>query len=866
MVSRCRFGNAANPLSYLRLLAAVIWLVALCDVRGDEPSGEDRVRLVHLSAAGTSVIVPNTWGTVQLSLENPTSTAVEVLATTYFDVEPTLQFGRRVWIPAKSSLQVRHPIWIPAPRSDSPQQLELRTLLLNADQPQETFIRSESGALQFDSNLRAIRDKLIIGLLTSPGSTKFADPLAPNDLLLCGQRATAPNGHITLMTDRLLPPGEEGLQSLDQLIVADDRMLEDQAGLASIRRWLFGGGKLWLMLDRVDSQLLERLLGDDSSCQVVDRVGLTTVRLDTRSSDGNVGHEVHDHELPVDLVRVLLSGTEPICTVDGWPAAFWKDCGEGRLLVTTLGPRGWMRARTAADDASASSGRFGFSGAPQPERPAPTGVLGDTPKSPFVMLETMREVCVDFFQRRAEPRLTKAILEPLVQEYVGHAIPSRWLVTTLLVSVCIVIGASGTWLWRRNRLEVMGLVSPAIAVGVSVVLIGIGWQQRQSNPAAVASFQFVRPIPGTDDVRVEGVNGFFSPGAETLTAKSQQGGWLLPDMTGMQGKTRRMIWTDFDRWHWENIPENSSLLLSAFQQSSAKPERIEARATFGPQGLSGRLQASGVVDRSDAVLATREGRIGVELLDDGSFVARHDAVFSAEQFLGTGLLSDEQHRRQRVLKQLFSDTTRRDGFHEPHLLFWSKPWNLGFQFAEGRQSLGSTLVSMPLKLERPPTGTEVWLAAPLLPYREALGPDGISPTGMWDYRRREWQEKLFPTATWLSFQIPRVLLPVTVQRGRLTLQVTGPVVRLEIAGQRRNSSEVVPIKTWTDPVGTLTLELTDADLSPISEAGGLLLRVAGGDPKLADSSQASTSEDERLSAWRIETLALELQVKTANIP
>ena len=475
----------------------------------------------------------------------------------------------------------------------------------------------------------------------------------------------------------------------------------------------------------------------------------------------------------------------------------------------------------------------------------------------------MREIALEFFRARSESRLPPAILEPLVQEYVGYSIPARWQVIGLLMGFSVLIAVLGFWLWRRSRLEVLGVISPALAVFVSAMLVILGWQQRQSIPAAVASVQFVRSVPGTEDIRVEGVAGLFSPDAGIMTAGSKGGGWLMPDMAGLAGKTRRMVWTDLDEWQWEHLPEAAGLMNATLLQSASLPERLEAHATFGPEGLSGRLHAAAAHEPMDAVLATRDGRIGVELRDDGTFVARSSAVFTAEQFLAADLLSDEQHRRQRTLIQLLNNPQRHDFPEEPQLLFWSKPWDLGFQFAQNRQMLGSALVAVPLKLERPPTGTEVSLAAPLLNYREVVGPDEIGMAGLWDYRRREWHQKSSPTATWLRFQIPRILLPVAVQRGRLVIQVTGPVIRLEVAGQRPNL-DVVPIQTWKDPVGTLSLELTDSELLTVTADGGLLLRISGGDPNKLEQVMFEFDPDSKVSYWQIESLALELHVKTTE--
>ena len=869
MNGRRRIEHCQILFGLMIVLTGVEYCFSVRTANGQESSGRPGDVTVRASSAGTNAYVSGKWGVLRLNLTNPTSQSVEVLTATYFEDEPTLQYGRRVWMPAMSRLETWHPILLPRSSAEGRQRFDFRTLIMNTANKREVLIRSDSGALQWDGMLRGSDGKRLVGLIDRPRVGGTEESSVPFDLVTSARTLAISNGELLNLTDRLLPVGEESWQTLDQLVIADSRVVEDGPGLAAIRRWLYGGGSLWVMLDRTDSAVLERLLGDESLCQVVDRVGLTTVRLEVQSPNGNVSQDTRDHEQPVEFVRVLASDVEVACTIDGWPAAFWKNCGEGRLLVTTLSAEGWMRKRTSDDARTDPS-----AGSPVSQRPERANLgpnPGATPgsgepvwQSPFVSLGPMQSLASEFFRARSAQRLSKEALEPLVQEYVGYSIPARWQVIGLLLGFSVLLAAIGAWLWRRGRLEMMGVVSPVLAISVSAVLVGLGWQQRQSVPAAVASLQFVRAIPGSDDVRVEGVAGLFSPDVGIAMAGSKNGGWLMPDMTGQQGKTRRMVWADLDEWQWENLPEAAGLMNATLLQSSALAERLEAHATFGPDGLTGRLHASAAHEPTDAVLATRAGRIGVQLHDDGTFTARSDAVFTEEQFLGAGLLSDEQHRRQRVLTALLNDSQRRDYPDEPQLLFWSKPWHLGFQFAQNRQTLGSALVAVPLKLERPPTGTEVSLAAPLLPYRETFGPDGIVPIGLWDYRLREWQQKAFPTADWLRFQIPRVLLPVAVQRGRLVIRVNGPVVRLEVAGLRANLTDIVPIKTWDDPVGTLSWELTDSELLSVSADGGLLLRISAGDPKLTDQVTTVSTTDGKLSFWRIESLSLELDVKTTQ--
>ena len=102
-----------------------------------------------------------------------------------------------------------------------------------------------------------------------------------------------------------------------------------------------------MMLDRTDPRILELLLGDQFNCHVVDRVGLTTVRINKAVTEGpKSAVEATDYETPVDFVRVAVQDFEVAYEVEGWPAAFWMKCGNGRLLVTTLGARGWSTPRT----------------------------------------------------------------------------------------------------------------------------------------------------------------------------------------------------------------------------------------------------------------------------------------------------------------------------------------------------------------------------------------------------------------------------------------------------------------------------------------------------------------------------------------
>ncbi len=839
--------------------------------------------IANVSAAGAHIYAPRKWGILQVRLANPYDEPVEMFATTFFVDEPTLQFGRRVWVPPRARIQAWHPVLIPAKVSDGGKRADFRTLVTQTgaphqDQDREVLIRSDSGHLQLDGSLQVSNSEPVTGIIDLESISDAVNDVAPVELLIAAQSAENLKRHNALLVEQIFAPGEESLHALDQLVMVDGRVAHDAAGLEAVRRWLFGGGHLWVMLDRVDAGVLELLLGDEFVCEVIERVGLTNIQIEPADQDASRrSTEQYDH--PVDFLRVAVSHVDVAYTVDGWPAAFWKPCGEGLVLVTTLGARGWMHSRNRSDklpalppnspEANAPAGNPpvgplalpASGGSKPPMEPAPQQ---DAPNSRerFAPLNSMKSLAAKFFSPRPATLLPAAALEPRVEEYVGYSIPPRWLIATLLSALCLVIGGMAVFLWRLARPEILGWAGPALALAISVVLVFIGRLHRGAVPPTVASLQFVEPAPGTNDVRVHGVTGLFSSEGGPATIAGDKGGWLVPDMAGLEGQTRRLVWTDLDQWRWENFSELVGLRSANFSASVATSEKVEGRATFGSSGIEGRLHVGANRPVTDAILATRDGRFGVQVDGDGRFNAGPGDVLAPGQFLAGAIWSDEQNRRAKVVEMLLADPQRQDYPATPQLLFWTAPWDVGFEFDAGRKALGAALVVVPLHWERPPPGTHARIPAPLLPYRGAIGPDGLQLTGLWDHRKRRWQAKSTPSATWLRFQIPDVLLPAKIERARLTLHVSGPVGKLEVAGRRLN--DAVPINTWIDPGGKLSLEITQTELLPITADGGLLLRVSGGDASRPELTRPDPADNSKSVNWQIESLALELDVVTAT--
>jgi len=820
-----------------------------------------------VSTVGSFTYVPERWGELRITLVNAREVPRELTCATSFDLDQTLQFARQVWMPPRSKLQITHPILIPKMDPEKGRNLPLHSLILEGGSGEAVLVKDQTGKMLHDGTLlvtHSTRNTAIIG--TMDANEVENPPKEVTDLVVACRVSQQLNNRVTRLFEPFLPPNETSFNCYDHLILGENRIGSDLAAMSGLRHWLHGGGHLWIMLDRVDESILEKLFGDDFSGHVVDRVGLTTVRIDRRPTlfDKEIPGEEIIYEVPVEMARMIPGDMEVSHTVNGWPAAMRKAYGDGMVLITTVGAQAWMK-------------RGGGETRPNPDL---------LMKSDYVPATPMSEIIAEFFAQRQSELLPRESVQLQTQEYVGYSIPSWGLVVGTLIGFSISLVAVGLTLLRSGRLEHLGWISSGAAVAVSVALLLIGRSSQHGVPGTVASIQIAQAEAGSDDVRTDGFLAVYQPDGSDAQIKTDHGGRMFPDMTGLESATRRLVTTDLEAWHWENVAQPPGLRTTTFAKSETVIDRMEAHATLDANGLighySGRLPMG-----SDALIATRDGRLGVKQQSDGSFTAAADGVFGREQYLDASLLGDEQNRRRRTYEKLLSNPKRRDYPDRPSLMFWSDQWDHGFEFSSSLKNQAATLVTIPLSIERPPTGTEYVIPSPLLAYRTRHKPDGSPSSVMWNYGRKEWQERSTPGENWLSFQLPPGLLPLTASRARLDISVTGPVGKLELMGVRGDT--VVVLKTIMDPVGSLSIDIKDPEVLSVNEEGRLSLGILAGDadrpelthveatvdPNLKKPSASTkngnpekdvrkVTSDAKTNYWRIESLTLQLWAKSTE--
>lgn len=779
-------------------------------------------------------VVGNRWNLLRLVLSNRHDRPVDLQVAIYFDIDPTLQYSRRIQIPAGTVVRTWLPILVPGPEHIVDRAYSFHVLVRSLGDS-TGLIPDQAGSMQLDRTLQVESQESAVGLIhTFPPEqyldTEYVEPTTVGaiDLLLTGRYAKGLRRNWRTLTPGFAAGSGTGLLSLDQLVVGNETLLDNPDGLNAIRRWVFGGGRLWVMLDRVDSRTLELILGDRYQGQELERVELTKVELVDRSGKHDL---LREFDTPVPMTRLLIDDVDVSYSVDGWPAAFWIDYGEGRVLVTTLGANGWVRPRLKTD---------------------PPTQAGSGWETDAVPLPAFEELIARFLTYEESAQEIEPVLLSQMEGDIGFRIPARGSVVSVLMGYALLSLMLAVWLWKTGRLPLFGVLGPVLALAAAGTLLGTRPEGGDIPSTAVVS-QLVTPIPGSDDVRVRGVVGLYARDASPLELSGDATGWMMPDMEGFRSGIRTLTYDDEFSWEWEHLRNQPGFHSAEFEWSGPF-DRVSAIASFDERGISGTLKLPDGLIPEDAIVDARLGRIGVRITEEGKFTARQSDTLSKEQFLGADLLGDEQRRRIATLQQLMETPSRPWNSGQPHLLLWTQPWNIGFQISDSFQRRGSALVVIPLQLIRPPSGQRITIPGPLLPFREVTGPNGKSPIGLYNFKKQEWTEKNYSTSTWLQFDLPDNLLPLSLERVDLQIGVTGPVGQLELS--RWDGSQLISLRRWDNPVGTLTASFSASDGLSLSENGNLQLFLSAGEGIYDASSDSSVTR----SRWRIESFDLSVEV------
>ena len=802
-------------------------------------SGQVRISVFR---TGVNLYDRGEWAVVGVRGVNSGETDATATVLLYFENDTQTQYKRRFWIPARTTRIT----WMPVrtPRVDMRRKsIEVRTLnIVETDGEESTLQRGTDPSL-FTMSLLPLSN-----LKTqTAGVHQRRDPLNPTaetwaedvvDLVtLMRQSAEAEQNQINL-GDVFFPPYAHSYDGLDNLVISDSRWLNDSAAPTAFRSWVHRGGKVWVMLNLVGQQTLEALLGSDNCCQIVDRVELNDFTLETpRLAQREMEtQERWEAERPVEFVRVLVTGDVTVHSRIGeWPAAFSVKQGNGEVLVTTLGARGWHHKMDVLEDTPSE-------GVPTQGSTEALGEIGER-----LLLE-----------KSPETELPTESIQPILQAQIGYEVPSRNTAGFVLGANCLLLLVGGVVLARRNKLEHLVWLLPLCVGLTATVMVVLGQLNVSQVPPTVASVQLLELSSGSDQAQATTYASFYSPTGEQFPLYTDAGGLVAPDENA-EGSLSRIGWDGAQNSQWEDFfVAPGAARFVKIRNNYVLRKSVRAVAQFGPEGLVGQITNIDVVgEPSDAMIgAPISADSAVEVDDSGAFVCHVGQQLSPGEYLAGALLSDEQQRRQEIYRTLFGGDVPYPA--RPTLFIWGDAEPISVAVPEAFESRGATLWAIPLRLKQTPPGSP--FVVPAMFTRMQYSRETLGASNVYDPRTGKWLgEATTATHSMFEFVLPPQILPAELDSATVELKITAPSREVQILARNAKTGEIVAVGDPIDsPYGVQRIEIDDADLLRVSGDGALELGISVSDVQGALQGVA----EDGLETWQAEFMQVSVSGKT----
>src|SRR5439155_18060790 len=436
--------------------------------------------------------------------------------------------GRDLWVPAHATMST----WMlvgPAAAQPSEVRRDVQFLLYDRSGGKDERVEDTQERLRSRRVLYRQREPFTAILLDEEGveNVVFGElPKPPSQadeaLLLARTFRSACNlsEHVSIVQPGALPPLAEAFDGVDHFVLASERIAQDPSGMQALRQWLERGGSLWVLLDMVAPDAIAPLLGGALDFAVVDRVSLTAFAIESQTNSAERLEQ--RHERPVEFVRVLLPKEErEEHTVNGWPAWFTRQVGRGKVVFTTVGPQAWFRAREGKD------------------RPSPYTTYPGLP----LPMTPLQQLADELHPGSAPSSVAVDELRPLLADEIGYVVVGRGSLALVLATFLLVALALGIALRRSRRPELLGWLGPAAAVGAAAVLFVLGESGRRSAAPTVAVAQLVDAVSGTEEATVRGLLAAYRPDSGTAKIGAANGGSFDLDMAGLEGQSRRLVFS-----------------------------------------------------------------------------------------------------------------------------------------------------------------------------------------------------------------------------------------------------------------------------------------------------------------------------------
>ena len=845
----CRSVSVISGNTVLRLGLSLVFLSALLLISaecvcGDEPSSAAQPELtLRMNAGGIGRHVSNRWGMTKAVVTNEGTETQTALIVVTPEGSGGLQYAKKFAVPARSTFETSWPVRVGS-----------------VDRPISDF-----AFLMFPNGAE---DGLIHRSRQDEFIPTYAGLIAPNPLLgLTGFLADAdePPEHLDSTLDLLrlmsysrrleqnviiikptdLTSHGECLEPLDQLTVTSSDLLHYPDAIDSIRAWLQRGGRLWIRLDRTGIDVTNALLGDALPLSVVGETTTNSVLLtlnpDYRQQSYRTREVERTFDEPIRYVRVVQDGGEVFWNIDGWPVAMRISVGRGTVVVTTVDSSVFCLPLFRARE--------------------------DAPE--FQLIPSAEPMQIALFGNRQEPMLRQISVTEQAASVIGYRIPSRFTAIGLTLCFPALLLVVGVWLQRREQGERLILLLPLIAILVAIPAVGLGSVGRGVAPKTVIETALVQSVPGSKRLVSDGYASVFDFGSEALNISGTEGTIVEVDTDPTNRSYRRLVWTGVDISHWEGLKQPDGIRTFSERSLETLQHPLSVTATFDENGVVGRLDAGGLSETGDLIIAgISPDRMSLTLDAAGQFRGTPQDVLAVGNFSGRMLVSDQQRRRAEVYASVFDNLTSIEAFPQaPSLLFWAQSERQMLKIGDSDvRRERSLLVVHPLRMEHPKIETRITIPSPFISLRTIQDSEGIGFSSIFDNGKRQWSKTEASSRSFMQFQIPAVCLPFEVDTAELELFIRAGSRTVTVTAGSFESQTVV--KSLLSPLGAQSISLP-ADLIRESCREGRLyvsLNVSDLNKSQHDADGEEVSETQN-DYWEISRLGLTLTGRrTASDP
>ena len=763
------------------------------------------------------------WSTLSVNGLNRTDEDSEELGIVTIGDRTNLQYARKFWIPAYSKRQGWINVQIPEDIADNQLQVPMTTMHLKATESGESFQPNVVGMTKSSRGLLIARSKVVTGAILaprdpSPADADRADVLSRTiysamDAVIVDEQDLG----LVELSGGFIPPTANPLDALDVIVVANDSILQDTVAVQRFQSWLQSGGNVWIMADQLKPESVRALLGDSSCYSVVDEVELNDYTMVVPPAHSSAKEATYDWttEQPVTLLRVLADTDEVESTIDGWPAAFWKDVGQGRVLFTTLGAKGWLKE-------------------------------GDVPITPLT------SIAEDLFAQKSEPADQVARISRFLDQEIGYTIPSRATVATILGLHLLFVFGIGIWLVRKQALQYLAVLIPVTALLAMGSLIAIGKANTSQVPSTIATGQIARALPGSASLRMESVNAIFSQERQPLPITVAADTTALMVGESDSSELMRIVWDDSGKSTWEFVDQPPGVVRHVKSQSLVTlPQPWKVVGKFTENGFEGALQGIQASTVQDPVIASSPSpSLAVEFDpdSDGRFIA--SKMLERDQYIDSALVTDTQQQRQQFIREVVSGEGSPVS-ETPSLLLWTEPVPTGTTFGDGFGREGWALASIPIRIDRVAPG-ESFMIPPIF---VSLRASSRGPSIFFDTTIGKTPDSFNKPG---KFEVrcvpPSAVLPCEISSAVIALRAIAPGRTMTIRGF--NGDQPVTLLEQASPNGRVEFIVDNPEVLGLDAEGGLPIEVSFSQTekeKIAESQSLSRTEQQSsTNSWSVD--------------